>query len=199
MPNFDGVYELRFNYGVILSGRTIAHRHTIDVNLVDANPSPGETFDLITPTFRGGTPSPLDEVVEDYLTLSLALFGDEMTVNSVELWKIPEGTFDGTFLSAYVPTANVGTNAAACVAAQQTTMTFRTFGGGIMRVQWMETSYTVKTKLPFPVASAQAQAIADELVDLDTCLVGRDNEYPLFAMNLCNGENEALGRKRFRE
>lgn len=199
MANFDGIWQIVIDYAVTISSRTLNHRHTFDVNLVDANPNPGELFTAITPTFRGGTPDTLDVVVETYLTAILEFFGNTMVVTGVSLWKIPSGGTDAQFISAYTPTADTGTNAVACNAAQQTTITLRTFAGGIMRMQFMETSYTDGLRRPFPTTSTPANDFVAELVDIDTCVVGRDDAYPLVAIALNNGQNEALARKRFRE
>lgn len=199
MPNFDGIYQIMMFYDNVIAGRTLFHKHTFDINLSDSNPSPGDPFTGINTTPRVSGSFPLDEYIESYAELVCALFGDTMSINRFELWKIPEGTFDGVFISGYTPTANTGTNAVACNPAQQTTLTFRSFAGGAARLQFMETSYTDHLRRPFPTSSAPANAIADFVLFEDSAFLARDNTPFLFALNLMNGHNEKIDNKRFRE
>jgi len=198
MPNFDGLYELRFKYEVVVGSVVLSHVHTIDVNLDDANPSPGELFTAIQPTFTGANLGMLDDVVEAYLDAITTFWTDDMTVNTVELWKIPEGTFTGQFISAYTPTNNVGTNVGSTVVAGQMTMTLRSFGGGIMRLQFMETAYNDPRRLAYPTGVAGVDAVFADLVDDSTAFLARDNTPPLAPIALLGGQNEKIFRKRYR-
>jgi len=198
MPAFDGQWELRFLYQVVVSGVALNHRHTIDVNLVDANPNPGELFDAINPTYSGANLGTLDTLVENYLDAITTFWTDDMTVSTVELWKYPVDSQDATFLSAYTPTNNVGTNVGSTVVAGQMTMTLRSFLGGIMRLQFMETAYNNPLRLAYPTGVAGIDAVFDDLTDDSTAFVARDNAYPLAPIAVAGGQNESTFRKRYR-
>jgi len=198
MPNFDGQWELRFLYQVLVGTVALNHRHTIDVNLVDANPNPGEQFDAINPTYSGANLGTLDALVESYLDAITTFWTDDMTVNVVELWKYPVDSQDATFLSSYTPTNNIGTNVGATVVAGQMTMTLRSFTGGIMRLQFMETAYNNPLRLVYPTGVAGIDAVFDELTDESTAFVARDNAYPLSPIAVAGGQNEKTFRKRYR-
>lgn len=196
MPNFDGLNELRFFYTTIPTGFSpLEHRMSFDVAL-SSTPVPGEPFgELQTVPKAGPSTMFLDEWVDSFMPFLLDLHAVSTEFSRVELWRIPEGTTDATFISVY-PLGDVGTGGSSQV-AQQITFTARSGGGGIARLQLMEGSLGGNSSTSYPYG-AEAQAFADAIVADSSIILARDNTYLLANNKLSLGQNEALWRRRFR-
>lgn len=201
MPEYDGQFELKYFYTTTLSSRAIPHTFTIDVKLNFLSmPPAGSPFSAYPTVLHSGGAGTLDVAANDLLDLLLPFWRPTTEFSRVELWQyFPEPSTDKTFL-AVLDLAEPGTAAAGVdVAAQQETMTLRTVNGGIMRVQMMEPVSTLTTYQTPPFTPAHFDALRAYLVSLAHPFVGRDDSRPLAAIGWGSGQNEKLGRKRFRE
>lgn len=196
--NFDGIYELRFFYTVTTSEGAEDHRLSLDVTL-DGAVNPGDTFDNVALMLPTGVSVQADTYIDTtFMPLLVECFNANTEFSRVELWEIPEGTYNGTFLSVH-ELGDVGVNPAATVTAQQTTFTFRTRGGGNGRLQLMEAVFTGNSRQSPPFASAAANNISNHMVSTSCPFVGRDNTRFIARIAQSDGQNEKLWRKRFRE
>lgn len=200
MPEYDGQFELRYFYATVLSGLSLNHRFTIDVKInVLSAPEPGEPFSAWPTVLGSGAAGTLDTAANDLLDLLLPFWRPTTEFSRVELWRyFPEPSTDADFMSV-LELAEPGTAAAGTdVAAQQETMTLRTLGGGIMRVQLMECVSTLTSKQNPPFSPAHFDALRTYLIGTAHPFVGRDDSRPLAAIAWGSGQNEKLFRKRFR-
>lgn len=199
MPNYDGIYELRIFYSTTPSGQTqMTHRLTFDIKLV-ADVAVGTAFADIDVLPRNLTPVTLDSWLMDpggFMELLVDCYPGAAEFPYAELWKIPEGTFDATFISAY-EIGLVGTSVTASTSCQQTTFTFRSIGGGVARLQLMESSFTGNTRQT-PPFSTVANALSTFFASAASCALARDNSYVFARIAQNDGQNETLFKKRFR-
>lgn len=197
MPNFDGVWELRFAYTVPIAGQpTLPHQHTIDV-AVNGFPEPGQSFETISVLDRNGDESTLAAFVELYITRLKPLYRTDVEFSAVELWQYPLTGTNGTWISVYA-IGEAGSSASATNPAGQMTMTLRSQGGGIMRIQLMETVFTQNNQETFPFANSSVQNLATFLLGTGSVARARDDTYPVAPLRVSFGQNEATWRKRYR-
>lgn len=198
MPNYDGVHELRLFYATTPAGEEeMTHRLTFDV-LPDTPPSPGADIAAIECQTKGGALALLGTwYLDDFLPLLQACYPATANFFLLEMWQIPEGEYNGTFIGS-LELSEVGTNGTGSTVAQQTTFTFRSIGGGIARLQLMESSFSGNLKQTPPFATATANNLTQFLNGNDSLMIARDNT-PLNArLRQSDGQNEKLWRKRFR-
>lgn len=199
MPiNYDGVYELRYNYFTSPSGLPVlGHRHTIDVRLA-LEPEVGQSFNDISTQAHNGTTPTLQTVTVAWGDLIRALYPATADFGTVELWKYPSEGYDAQFVSVYTLGAP-GTGVGTMQPAQQFTMTLRSANGGIMRVQLMESVAGGEAVVSYPFPAGQGQNIANYLTGLTHPFVARDDSRPVGAIKYGTGQNEKLWRKRYRQ
>jgi len=181
MPaNFDGVWEVRLFYDATVGTQVLTHRHTIDVNVI-SDIDPGEDFSAFTTEWHDSTTSDLETDLTTYLTLLKEVFDDTaLSFTHAELWRIPEGTTEGTFY-AILPIAEAGTHTGTVQIAAQATLMLRTQGGGLMRVQLMEHNLTGFGRDSVPISNTDVAAIATYLESVVHPFLGRDNRRPIAA------------------
>lgn len=197
MPNFDGVYEVRIIYDTTPTGfPLLEHTLTFDVEPT-APPEVGEEFSAINIVPRSAAPLPLSDAVDDFVAGMIGIYPSSATIIRAELWRIPEGTLAGTFVSTY-PIDEPGVNVTASQVAQQSTFTFRAIGGGNGRLQFMESSISGNGSTSYPYPAASQNAIADLVTATTGFILARDNTHMFANIHLSNGQNERLWRKRYR-
>lgn len=197
MAAFDGPWEVRLFYTTQPAGMTLLnHRMTFDVN-VSNTPTPGTSFGDVEVTRHDNSSGNLSGIVDGLVEVLAPLYAIETIFNRAELWHIPESTYDALFVSSYL--IGMGGEAAPNTAvAQQQTLTFRTVGGGVMRVQMMEPAYPSTARVPYPTSSPDINAVFEYVIGPTSAILGRDNTRPFAPMNSSGGQNEALARKRYR-
>lgn len=197
MPNFDGIWELRTWYRTTPTGMTtMEHRMSMDV-AVNGDPPVGTEFNVINLDTKDSDTRTLQNWVEALGTVLAPLFDDTANIFLYELWKIPEGTTDATFISALAADID-GTNAIdPAQPAHQSTLTFRTYAGGTARIQLMETADARNGR--FSVGSYAPMGDLSNLISQDGSPVkGRDNAFIFWPLADNEGQNEKLWRKRYR-
>lgn len=197
MPNYDGMWELRFRYTTTPTGMpALEHRLTLDVRMNQAGDVGGEFSDFELRQKNG-----LFISLESYIILLSDVLGDVYNTTSefgaVELWNYPATSTDATFYS--VRTLGLaGTQAGNAQPAQQATMTFRSQNGGIARLQMMEAWFAGNAFEYAPFANPLWSILADFLVAPESPVVARDDGYLVAPLKLSHGQNEKLWRKRYR-
>lgn len=196
--NFDGQWEVRIFYASgTLETNLMNHVLKFDVN-VEGEPVAGTSMNDIGLTLPDATGIELDVYLNTvFMPLLLPCYPGEANFISAELWKIPEGTYNGTFISV-MELGDIGTNAADTPLANQTTFTFRSLGGGGGRIQLMESSFSGNTRQSPPYASAQANALTAHVISTSCPILARDNTRFIARIAQSDGQNEILWRKRFR-
>lgn len=197
--NFPGPYEIRLFYTVPISGFT-ALQHQARYNLrVDGTPDPGTPFSGIDALRRDDSPFPLDSEVDDWVDLIKGMYSSTglSTIDFAELWKYTPGTFEAQFVSTY-PIAVTGTTAGTTANSGQVIVTFRTAGGGIMKISLLETVISSAGPDTLPFANAALDDMADQIVAGTVPWMARDNTYPFACIAAYAGQNEAVFKKRFR-
>lgn len=197
MAAFDGVWELRIFYTTTATpGGAIEHVHTMDVN-VNSEPLPGTPFEAIEVELKDGSSAILATKVSEYVELIDGQFAITTDFSRAELWAIPEGTYDGQFISVYTLGVQ-GDSGSGTIAAHQNTWTFRSRDGGTMRVQLMETVDNTNLKQSYPTGSSLVNDVFEYVTGSGSFFLARDNSVPLAPLNYSGGQNERLFRKRFR-
>lgn len=198
MPNFDGLWEIRFFYTVTLESRSLEHRLALDLNVTDSG-SPGDNPSDFSLVGRDGTPHNLVDWIEDFVTLFRPCYKSYMSVSRAELFYIPEGTFDALFYTVYDIGAAGNNGGGTEFTAGQWTVTMRSVGGGGGRLQLMECINPSSQKSPTASTFAELVALANFVKDEASPVLARDNTFFLTTINYCAGQNEKLWRKRYRD
>lgn len=190
--NFPGPYTVELKY------TTEGLQHSMQLNCdVDGDPVIGTVPTAINLLQRDATTIQLDVAVDTLLTQLLPQFSDESTFDEYILYKnVPEST-EKTFITAGV-LGDAGTSLTATEFAHQSTYTFRTQEGGVMRLVLLEDANQVKVRTPYGELGAAAQALMDYITGLTNWILARDTSYPIVPMARTGGENEAVFRKRYR-
>jgi len=197
--NFPGPYEVRLYYSTSYSiGGVIQHSQRLNC-IVDGTPAPGTAFADVDVLRRDGSPFALDSEVDDWVAAMQGFYsnGAGNSFDYAELWKYEPESFDASFVSAY-SIALPGTSATVINQAGQAIVTFRTIGGGVMKLSFMETVLGTGSRDTLPFANAAMDALADSVVAGTFPWIGRDGTYPFACIALFPGANEALFKRRFR-
>lgn len=197
MVNYDGLLEVRISYTTQPNGMLpLSHKLTFDV-ISGVIPAVGTPFANIEVETRGGALVELDTFVTNFVTIVADFYATGDSFDFAELYYIPEGTFDATWISAFTLGIN-GTVGGFSTPAHQDTLTFRTLGGGTGRIQLMETIATGNQKIANPTGNAIVDDIFAYMTEATTAIVGRDNTHAIVGINWSSGQNERLWRKRYR-
>lgn len=197
--NFPGPFQLRINYEVEPPGfLPLMHVMQFNVDVV-GDPTPGTAFADVDVNLRVAGTSPLSTVSQEIVALVKVFFlSTDAIFTDAELWKVASGSFDMTYISTYA-LAIAGTGVAATIPGQNSIYTFRTFGGGGMKLYLMESESVPTVTEPYGGLTGDAQDLADYFIDdAFSPFVARDNTYPHICLNLLRGMNESTFKKRYR-
>lgn len=198
--NFPGPYEVRIFYTTNpTSLGPLTHQMRLNLR-IDGTPAPGTPFTSIDALRRDDSPFPLDGEIDDWVTAISPLWVNSPanTIDYAELWKYEPESFDASYISTY-SIAHTCTGATACTPAGQAMITFRTSGGGVLKINFLECEIGLGVKDALPFSNADADAVADAVVAGTFPWLGRDGTYPFACIALWPGQNEALFKRRFRD
>lgn len=197
--NYPGPYEIEFT----LTGWTSPVReHVMRFSVVAlSSPAPGSLPTTIDIQKMNGSSAKLNVVADQIWSFYRSVFSTGITVTGYTLWKYVTGTLAKDFISAGTVTTPAGTNAAAPVPAHQSTLTFRSANGGIMKVVVLESVQTGDARITLiPNAAGQwYQRAAAYHLSADNVAIARDDSYPVAALRVASGQNEKIWRKLFRQ
>lgn len=192
--NFPGPHELRFSIATSEPGDVGLHQLRLQLD-AGAEITPGMPFGEIDPVAHNGTTTKdLAEHVEDFLELLAPIYSDASSFGTVELWEYEEDSFDALFRTAYSPTAQP-TNANPVIPASQAYFTFRSAGGGVMKVCLMGTAIDEGPSARYPFGEAIIDDVFEYFISLTHPFIARDNTRPLAALSFLPGKNERLWKK----
>lgn len=190
--NFPGPYELRIQYDTQLTYGRHIQRLNIDLT---ADPEPGPTtFAELTVVKNVGN-TPLNTAVEAYLTLFRQMFNTAVDIGPITLWKYTPLTYESTFVTVYEPVIVSGTSGSATQQAGQAIITFYTEEGGILKLNFMESTHAHAADQAFPTNVSVVNNIADFVTGDDGFFIGRDTSRVLARKGWFPGINEALWKK----
>lgn len=192
--NFPGPYELRFSYTILSVDHTL--RTSVTLNQVPVAGTSFAQIEALTPS--GSTPF-LSAWVEDFLTeLGKQFNTGATTFGVVELWSYAPLSLDATFVSSYSPIAQPTSNSAYNL-AQQTTYTWRTVEGGILKIVLLESVNDFTTLNTYPTPFTNPTAFMTLVSDPTASpIIARDTSRPFSPLKMSNGQNESVFRKRYR-
>lgn len=193
--NFPGPYQIRINYTVA----SRPHQQRLNCQVV-GTPEVGADPATITLINRGNSMNPfMDDAVNNWASLMSAVYDDTLAAwSNAELWKYEAGTFDASYVTTH-PITETGLDTGTVNTAAQHIITFRTGAGGILRLDFMETNLTAP-QVPDtpPFTSSGLEAIRQLLISDANWVYARDNSYPVAAIAMYAGHNEALIKKIYR-
>jgi hypothetical protein len=191
MASWPGPYAVEFKYSVL----TREHSHEVNCVAV-GNPPPGTAIGSISLATRSNGTVLLQTAVQNYWNWYRGGHATSCSLLSWTLWKYTVGTLEKTFVNAGSvtnPTGATGTP----IPAQQVVLSFRTAGGGIMNIEYMEGYDNRTSSTPF-VANATGtyfEKVGAYVLSSEGWLFGRDDTWPIATLKISGGQNEALNRK----
>ena len=197
MANVSGPYQIEYQ----LDGWTLPTRsHVMRVNcLAVGSPAVGTPPASVTMQKMGGGTANL-QVVADQLWSFLRLsFPAAITCSGFTLWRFPSTTEARDFITAGSVTTPAGATGSAQAAAQ-TTLTFRSANGGIMKFVFLESNSAgdQRAALVPNAAGSSFQRLAAYVMSADNVCIADDDGFPVTSLRISQGQNERIWRKLFR-
>lgn len=190
-----GPYEMELKYRI--SG--FAHKLRINC-VVSGSAAPGDLFNDIQLVNRAGTTQSAQLSLDGFWNQCRTMFHTSVVVEEVTLWKYNTGTLQKTFISTSAPANPTGSYNGTPTMAHQTTMTFRTANGGIVKNTLLETSITgdaIGNLVP-NASGGGSQRVAAYWLSSAGWMIGRDDSFPVSALRIAETQNEVIYRKRYR-
>lgn len=133
--------------------------------------------------------------LQEYLDVYGTLFNDDSLFGLAEAYTVDPDTEERTFIYGW-DMDFLGLSTQPNVPLGMATMTFKTIGGGLLKIVAMEGAATVNTKeySPFPGGSNLTD-IADYVTSGDSIVIGRDDDYAFAPISFTVKTSDAL-RKR---
>jgi hypothetical protein len=191
MANWPGPYAIEFTYVAL------TREHSSELNCIAVgDPAPGTAIASISLATRSGGSVALQTGVQNYWNWYRIGHGNTSSLLSWTLWKYNVGTLEKTFVNAGTVTNPLGSGGTA-TPFWQDIITFRTAGGNILNVEWMEgVSVANNSVVLTPSAVGDVyQKTAAYLLSSEGWAFGRDDTWPIAALKRSSGQNEALWRK----
>lgn len=189
---------MRYFYSVNTTpGGTLVHQARFSCQL-ETDPDPGDAFTTFSVTTSGGgslvastVASGTQNVIEDFLNST------DASIDYVELWKYTPGTFQATYVTSH-DISGSGTSSTATDPAGQVIFTMRTTGGGVFKVNLLDTVGGYALPTSYDDSSSVAQDLFDYFThSTNAPYIGRDNTYPFVPMRVFPGQNEHVFKTRY--
>lgn len=191
--NFIGPYNIEIAYTV----DSMKHKMNLNCRL-DGNPVAGADYASLLVLRRDDTTVNLSAAVTTFVTLLAGYYSANAQFESVRVNSVQANSNIKQFLSAGTLSV-AGSSGLAYVPAQQTTLTYITQEGGSMRLTFMESVSSGKTCIPQSTFTTGVPAdLRDFIVSDANWILAKDTSYPVAALSWCDGNNNALERKRYR-
>jgi hypothetical protein len=159
---------------------------------VDPASLSGDTTTLDT----RGAPILWTDAIDDLVAIMKSFFADTATsIDSADLYSQPTAEDVPEIVSSYA-IGVAGVVGATSVLACQHLMTFRSYAGGLGKVQWMETVYAANL-VTAPASYAAPQSTLETYLLGDTCpIIARDNANFKTSIRRTTKTNDKLRKKR---
>lgn len=196
--NLPGPYEIEFD----LQGWTSpARSHVLRFSVAAVgSPAPGSLPTVVDIQKMGGATAKLNVVANQIWGFLRTLYAGTISAVGYTLWRYVPGTLAKDFISAGSLTNPTGTAVGSPTVAHQTTLTFRSANGGILKIVLIETNLagdTRTTLIPNP-AGTLIPLFASYVMSADNVILARDDAYPVAPLRDSRGQNERIWREVFR-
>lgn len=191
MANFPGPYAVEFKY------QALTREHSAELNCAAiGNPPPGTPVASITLATRSGGSVALQTGVQNFWNFYRTGHGNTASLLEWALWKYTVGTYEKAYVAGGAVTNPLGSGGTA-TAARQAVASLRTANGGIMFVEWLEGIATEDSSIALIPSGVGAyyQSVAAYLLSSEGWAIGRDDSFPIAALKVSRGQNEAIWRK----
>lgn len=196
--NLPGPYEIEFD----LQGWTSpARSHVLRFSVAAVgSPAAGSLPTAIDIQKMGGGTAKLNVVANQIWGFVRTLYHTSISAVGYTLWRYVPGTLAKDFISAGALTTPAGLSASVATVAHQTTLTFRSANGGVMKVVFLETSLggDTRTTLIPNSGGTLIPLFASYVMSADNVILARDDAYPVAALRDSRGQNERIWREVFR-
>jgi hypothetical protein len=158
---------------ITYTGTAAPHHQIVPINF-DGTPTAGSEPSFTT---KGAGTKLASVGIGEYLDAYLSYFNDDSQFALCEVYAVDPDTEERTFIWG-MDLATSGTSPNSRVPLEMMTLSFKTVGGGSLRIVGMETIVGVNTVLqtPFPDDSP-ADIVSTYIVSADSIVIGRDNTY----------------------
>lgn len=172
-------------------GDTGVHHLMLPVNY-DGTPTAGVEPSLTT---KGATSVAAEVGFGEFLDAIEEIHNDSTLYGLVEFYSVNPTTEERTFIYAY-NAARTGVTASPTVDLSMLTSTFKTIGGGLLKIVLLDTVLPVNTKFRPPyVGGGSLEQLANYIVSADSIAIGRDDTYAFSPISTSTKTSDAL-RKR---
>lgn len=195
--NVPGPYDVRIFYTTLVGTEILTHTQKLNCDM-DADLGVGFPFSSWLVKQNGGGQLSLQSSVDQWIIYMRELFHTSTQFVTAELWKYVAGTYDASWRATYAIALSGLEAVFPTIAASQGVVTFRTRNGGIMRINLMEYIIGQAVTDPAPFGNGDISTLATYLLSSAGWVIGRDNGYPVAALNFLAGQNEKLFKLRFR-
>lgn len=151
----------------------------------------------VEPTFTrpGAISVNMNTAINEYIALIDNFYPAGASFILAEYWNIATVDSDPVFEYALTSGA-VGVNGAVSQPNGQMCISFRSSVGGILKLYFMESSFSTDLKDEYPFNTASILALSDYLTDPTTAWVkARDGGYPIAGIRMLTKVNDALRKK----
>lgn len=148
------------------------------------------------PTFvdNNGDDILMSDAIDAYILLAKELFNTSCTFIMAEYWNKPTPESDPIWVYTYT-IGVTGNRVGTAIEAGQITHSFRTEGGGIFKLVYLETPFVATYVDLYPFADADVTDLTDYLCSGVAWIHGRDGEKPAIPIKGVGKINDALRRK----
>lgn len=196
--NMPGPYEIEYE---LQGWASPARSHVLRFSVAAVgSPAPGSLPTTIDIQKTGGATAKLNVVANQIWGFLRPLYHSSISAVGYQLWRYIPGTLAKDFISTGALTTPAGSSASAATVAHQTTLTFRSANGGIMKIVLLETSLGGDTRItlvPNP-AGTLVPLLASYVLSADNVILARDDAYPVAALRDSRGQNERIWREVYR-
>lgn len=197
MANVSGPYQIEYQ----LDGWTTPTRsHVFRTNcLAVGSPAVGTPPASVTIQKMGGGTGSLQAVADQYWSFLRLAFPAGIICSGFTLWHFSGVTEARDFITAGSVATPAGASGSVQVAAQ-TTLTYRSANGGIMKQVYLECALAgdQRAALVPNTLGTPFQRMAAYIMSADNIAIADDDGFPVTALRISQGQNERIWRKLFR-
>lgn len=176
---------------ITYNGATGAHHAIVPINFA-GTPVPGVAPSLTT---KGATSVGAEVGIGEFLDVYRANFYSTTLFGLVEIYAVDPDTEERTFIYGF-DASRAGSSGGVPVVLGMATTTFKTVGGGVLKIVMMESVSPVNTKFypPFD-EETPIGALVEYVVSDASIVIGRDDEVAFAPISFTSKTSDAL-RKR---
>lgn len=194
VENYPGPWQARLFYTTDFTGQ-----HQLNFHLdVVGSPSPGAAFSSIDVVTKNASSRTLASFCDDIHDKIKPLLTATSTIDYWELWKFEDQSNESSYWSTY-NVAEAGSGSGSPNTGYYNKYSFRTLEGGIAYVTLFETIVVSNLQLAYADMTAAEKSLVDEIIQIDTPVLGIDTSFVWSFKRSSNGQNERLFNKAFRD